>query len=129
MGQAENDLEETIDKLSKTDETRESIRELIDAVDDFISEKHKGELTYLVPENVVGLEEALVYQKYMDNTFGWRIPSIDVLIASKIIYTKSIDGKFLGAKTRALEVLQAQISANIQTPPSLGERLMGVDRK
>jgi hypothetical protein len=130
MSQAEEDLEDTLDDLHGSQvEKGESIREIIDAVDEYISEKHKGELTYLIPENVIGIGEALVYQKYLENIFGWRIPSIDVLIASKIIYTKSIDGRFINAKTKALEVLQAHFEAIMTPPPSIGDKLMGLDKK
>ena len=125
----EDDLEESLKEDNQETIAGENIKDLIDAVDDYISEKHKGELTYLIKQNVTGLEEAIVYQNYFQELFGWRLPSIDKLIAAKIIYTKSIDGKFLNMKVKALEVLQAQINANIQSVPSLSEKLMGIEQK
>jgi hypothetical protein len=129
MGEFEEDLDESREEdvaIAKS----ETIKELIKSVNEYIAEMKTGEITKLVKENVLGLEEALVYQEYLENLFGWRIPAIDKLIAVKCTYTKSIDGWFIDKKLAALEKLQAQIQAQIlPSAPSLADKLMGVDHK
>ena len=129
MGTAEEDLEEIIEghKTKDNGDKQESIGVLIDKVSEFISEMDPGEITFLTPENVVGLEEAKVYQSHLEALFGWRINAIDVLIVHKLIYTKSVNGRLIDKKIEALRTLQAQINANLQ--PDIVDRALGITRE
>lgn len=124
MGKIDDDLEDEIGGLNDTP-PKENIKDLIRAVSTFISQDNTGEITFLTPENVIGIEEALVYQQWIEEIFGWRIDAIDKLIITKCIYTKSIDGRLLTVKIRTLEALQANINATIEPGVSLKDQLLG----
>ena len=125
----ESDLEEKIQTLSPSSEPQETIGDLIHAINEYISQIEDGEITWLTPENVQGLEEALVYQQHLENIFGWNVNAINKLIESKLIYTKSIDGRMISKKIEALSVIQTQLSAHIETPPGTLDKLMGNTEK
>jgi hypothetical protein len=56
------------------------------------------------------------------------VDAITELIKTKLIFTKSIDGRMINKKIEALSVLQAQIQAHIE-PTGIAEKLMGIERK
>jgi hypothetical protein len=122
----DEDLEEEIESI-RGGEKKESIGELVNAIDEYISELNSGEITWLTPENVQGLEEALVYQVHLYNLFGWTVESITKLIETKLIFTKSVNGRMIDKKIEALSVLKADIQAHIE--PGLTDRLMGISQK
>jgi hypothetical protein len=124
MPDIEEKLEEEMEERSSRNDKRESIGELINSIDKYISDLESGEITFLTPENVQGLEEALVYQNNLENIFGWHVDAIQKLIETKLIFTKSIDGRMINKKIEALSVLKADIQAHIE--PGLTDRLMGI---
>ena len=125
----EEDLEEARESIlgSREEGQQENIGALIDSIDTYISEGHAGEITFLTPENAKGLEECEVYQQNMEATLGFRIAALDKLMATKKIYTKSIDGRLINKKIDALSVLKADINAHVEHVSGIGEKLLGLD--
>ncbi len=124
MGEIDKELEDNVEMMN-TDTPKEQVSDLIVAISKFISQDHVGEITFLIPENVIGIEEALVYQQRIESIFGFRIDAVDKLILTKCIYCKSIDGRLIGKKIEALEAVQAQIQARIEPTPNMMEQLLG----
>ena len=127
MSDIEDDLEEEMENLTSPHEKQESVGALVEAINNYISELDGGEITWLTAENVQGLEEAIVYQNNLINLFDWKVDAIQKLIETKLIFTKSINGRMIDKKIQALSVIQAQIQAHIE--PNLTDRLMGISEK
>ena len=122
MGKLEEDFENVLRDKGDNKSVAE-FAQLIDAINKAISTDRDEEITYLIPVNVIGINQAEVFQCYLENLFDWRIDVLDRLINQKRLNTKSIDGRLINKKIEALQTLAAKLEAHVN--PEIMDRMFG----
>lgn len=109
-------------KREEETEKSSSLEAFVKALSVIMSEDSLDQKTQLSDRNIQGMMKLLSYNDHLEFNFGFRIRSIDVLIAEKLIKTISLDRQ---GKNEILELFRAMKleleSGDIQ---SLGNRMV-----
>ena len=120
-------LEEDMARMPEFQQAQqEKASELITELDKVLSEKHQKQKTVLTSVNIIGMNRAEAMQKHLQEYYGFRIASLDMLADSKRELVKSREGVGISNLINIVKTLQAQFQAQITPAPATPlENLMG----